>query len=215
MGDIVGTSSNRLVQSAILGICVTLSGPTLAQKLYKWVDADGNVFYSDQVPPEHKDHARERLNDQGVVVDQVDRAKTPEELAEEARLAKLETERLKAEEQQRQKDRVVLNSYTSEQDIIRQRNSQIASIDRLIDMTRAAMKSEQLSLNHLVARAADLERKGRPVTDALKSQIENMRRRITDQEALIAKREAEKATVEENFQSELSRYREVVGRRES
>ena len=70
------------VKSAILmAVALGLSaGPTAAQKLYKWVDKDGNVHYSDQVPPDQVDQARQELTEQGVVVDRMDRAPTAEEL---------------------------------------------------------------------------------------------------------------------------------------
>lgn len=195
-------------------LALLISTSAAAQKMYRWVDKDGNVHYSDSVPPEHNDQARERLNDQGVVVEETERAKTKEELAEAAaKVAEAEAYRKQLLEQKR-KDDVLRASYTSEEDITRNRDKKIAGIDRMMAITQASMNSNQKALSKLVNRAADLERAGKPVSDALKSQIDNIRGQISGQEAQLARREAEKEEAESQYQFELNRYREMQKRYE-
>jgi hypothetical protein len=55
------------------------SGPAVAQKLYKWVDKDGQVHYGDRIPPEYADQDRDVLNKQGLKVGSEEGAETPEE----------------------------------------------------------------------------------------------------------------------------------------
>lgn len=199
---------------ALATLALLLSTGAAAQKMYRWVDKDGNVHYSDSVPPEHNDQARDRLNDQGVVVEETARAKTKEELAEEAaKLAEAEAYRKQLLEQKRQDD-VLRASYTSEDDIQRNRDKKIAGIDRMMAITTASMTSNQKALSKLVNRAADLERAGKPVSDALKSQIDNIRGQISGQEDQLARREAEKQEAEAQYQFELNRYREMQKRYE-
>lgn len=199
---------------ALATLALLISTSAAAQKMYRWVDKDGNVHYSDSVPPEHNDQARERLNDQGVVVEETARAKTKEELAEEAaKLAEAEAYRQQLLEQKR-KDDVLRASYTSEEDIQRNRDKKIAGIDRMMAITTASMSSNQKALSKLVNRAADLERAGKPVSDALKSQIDNIRGQIAGQEDQLARREAEKEEAEAQYQFELNRYREMEKRYE-
>ena len=64
--------------AVVLGIGITPA----AAKLYKWVDEDGNVFYSDQIPPEQSTKRHQILDERGVVRESVRRAKTPEEIEE-------------------------------------------------------------------------------------------------------------------------------------
>jgi hypothetical protein len=54
---------------------VTLSSSVLArdeQKVYKWVDEDGNVFFSDKIPVDASDHPKDVLNDRGVTIDNLE-----------------------------------------------------------------------------------------------------------------------------------------------
>ena len=55
---------------AILLVVAASALPSIrsAQKVYKWTDANGQVHYSETVPPEFANRDRVVLNDQGVHV---------------------------------------------------------------------------------------------------------------------------------------------------
>lgn len=204
-------------QTLLMGlVIVALSGDAVAQsggrKQYKWVDEHGNVHFSDQVPPDAAQYARDEINDQGIVVKSVDRAKTPEELAamaQAARDAEIEAERLAELERQ---DRAMLNSYASERDLVRAYEQQVELLVQTIDSTRMSIQSQERNLAELLGRAADLDRAGKPVHDTLKTSIESTKDNIAQQQAYIARKEAEKAEVDKNFQVQLTRYRDIVAR---
>ena len=74
-----------ILSLAIIGALVA-TGAAEAQKaptkkLYRWVDKDGKVQFSDSLPPEAIDQARTEMSNTGRVVADVDRALTPEEQA--------------------------------------------------------------------------------------------------------------------------------------
>jgi len=59
---------------AVLSVLLMmLTSPAIA-KLYKWVDEDGNVFYSDQIPPDQSDKRHQLLDERGIVRKNVRRA---------------------------------------------------------------------------------------------------------------------------------------------
>ena len=63
----------------ITAALVTLSTSVFArdeQKVYKWVDADGNVYYGDSVPAEFSERPKEVLNDHGVTVRNIEGKRT-------------------------------------------------------------------------------------------------------------------------------------------
>lgn len=185
------------------------------QKLYKWVDDDGNVHYSDQVPPDHVDQAREQLNEQGIVVERVDRAKTEAEIAAEkaARAAAIAEAQRRAE--QERADRALLAQYASEQDILRARDQRIDALERSIQAAEAYMAGQRKGLAQLLERAANNERQGRPISEALQSSIDSTREQIAEQSAFVDEKEAEKAEIAAFYEQELARYREVLARREA
>lgn len=185
---------------------------TGSKKLYKWTDQQGNVHYSDQIPPEAKEYARERLSDQGVAVERTDRAKTPEELAaEKAAVDKAEAE-AKLAEDQRKADEALVNSYASEEDLTRAYKQRLDLLGQTIDARNIEIAAREQSLQTLVAQAAEMERSGRTVSDALKQMIASERVEIDRQKAFLVKKEAEKITAKSDYDRDMARYKTALAR---
>lgn len=185
---------------------------TGSKKLYKWTDQQGNVHYSDQIPPEAKEYARERLSDQGVAVERTDRAKTPEELAaEKAAVDKAEAE-AKLAEDQRKADEALVNSYASEEDLTRAYKQRLDLLGQTIDARNIEIAAREQSLQTLVAQAAEMERSGRTVSDALKQMIASERVEIDRQKAFLVKKEAEKITAKTDYDRDMARYKTALAR---
>src|SRR5262245_38027019 len=72
-------------RSLIYFLCAAaLAGPAVAQtggKLFKYVDANGKVVYTDKLPPGAAGKPNEQLNGQGTVTKRNEGAPTPEQLA--------------------------------------------------------------------------------------------------------------------------------------
>lgn len=196
-----------LVVIALLG-----AGTAQAQKLYRWVDEDGNVHYSDKVPPEQKDLARDELNKEGLVVERVERAMTPEEKAAKKAAEEALREANRAREEQRRKDAVLLESYASEEDIMRTRDQKLQAIERTINITDATVDSQERALADLIKRAGDVERAGQEVSAALRTSIESTQQQIASQKAFKSRKEAERKEIEEQAEYDLKRYRAAMGR---
>lgn len=197
----------------LIALSATLANPAVAQKLYKWVDADGNVHYSDSVPPEHIKQARQQFNEDGVVVDRVERAPTAEELAarqEAERQAEAEARRI---ERQREEDQKLLSIYSSEDDILRSRDQQVQSIQRSIDAAQAFIDGQSKTLATLMERASKAEDAGQTVGEQLAASIASAQQQIRDQEDYIIRREAEKQAAALHYAEILDRYREILARR--
>lgn len=191
------------------------AGAADAKKLYKWTDKDGKVHYSDQLPPEAVEQARQEFNKDGQQVKAVERALTPEEKAA-ADAAKAEAEAArKAAEEAEKFDRMLLMSYPTEADIERSYTERLEVNSRNIDTARSSLASQEKSLNALLAHAADLERAGKPVDDKLKASIAKAREQTTAQEAFLARREAERGEIQTEYDATLGRYRELIARQQA
>lgn len=199
----------------LVAAMVSVSLPADAQRTYKWVDTEGKVHYGDKVPPEYKDQAHQRLNESGVVVEDVPRALTEAEiLAElsEARAAAAEAERARA---QQMNDNYLLLTYASESDIIGVRDQRLDVIARAIEASRAYIRGRTRGLSNLMDRAAQMESRGHAVSDALSSSIEEIRRQIGEQESFIDQQADSRGAIEDKYNAELVRYREVIERRKN
>lgn len=205
----------RILMVVMLALLLSpLSAADKGRKLYKWTDKDGNIHYSDSIPPEAKEYARERLSDQGVSVEQVDRAMTPEELAAVKAAEKSAAEQAAEAERQRKADEALLNSYASEDDLTRAYNQRMDLLAQSIDARRIEINSREQSLAKLVAQAAEMERAGRPVSDALKQMITGERAEIDRQKAFMAKKEAEKITAKSDYERDFAKYKAALARTE-
>lgn len=197
----------RLLALALVAACTTAAGDLQAQKLYRWVDKDGKVHYSDKVPPSEAGLARDELNTQGRTVDRVDRALTVEEQAQ----AKIDAEAAevarKAREEQERMDHVLLASYDSEADLKRAYDERFDLVHQSIESARVGIRSQENSLAEILAHAADLERAGRPVGPNIQQSIETARKQVAQQAEYLARREGEQAALQQEYDSVVARYR--------
>ncbi|MBN4050554.1 DUF4124 domain-containing protein, partial [Gammaproteobacteria bacterium AH-315-M22] len=153
------TSRFGLLASISLSLC--LLSPIAAAELYKWTDANGQIHYSDHVPPKHVNRKREIVNDSGVRSVVVDEAKTKEEIITERQQTAL---RKKEEENQRQAERYQRNliaNYRDESDLIATRDRNIESIQVSINFIETNFHGLRLDLDALIKDAASFERSGK------------------------------------------------------
>jgi len=196
----------RVLFISILLACTSL---TADAKLYKWVDENGNIQYSDKIPPSAVKKPHEQLDKRGLVVKKNERAKTPEEIAEEQRVRKLQQETQRRLEKQRAKDRVLLSTYRSEDDIILARDGKLATYDAQIRITYNNIARLKDRLSYQKKRAADLERQGKNIPRQLQVSIENTRKEINQSYASILRQENGKKKIRTNYAADLKRFREL------
>ncbi len=196
-------------RAILLLLSLSLILPCAHAKLYKWVDAEGNVHYSDKVPPKDVKQAREELSKQGVTVKETPRAKTLEEVQKEQELKRLRAEQQRLIEKQRAADRVLLRTFRSEDDIILARDGKLAAIDVMIQLTRSNIRRQQAKLTQLQNRAATLERSGKPVSEKLNKNIKTTLNSINKGYTGIEKKEQDKQAIRDVFARDLKRFQEL------
>ncbi len=201
----------------VLGLVLTslMSGSVVAAKLYKWVDEDGKVHYSDKVPPSQNKLARQELNDQGVVTEKTDRDLTPEEKiakADELRAAREKAELDRLEEVRLAKERnAILKSYTSEEQINRLKGERLDSLHRNIEMAEDNLVIQEKNHEDLLKRAADRERNGQMVSKVFLDQIEKIKGQIEYQKQFIIDKKAEIETTTIKYEGELAKFKKYSG----
>lgn len=195
----------------ILALFVATCLPTFSEaaKLYKWVDEDGHTHYSDKIPPKESRRARTELDESGVTVNQVDAAKSREQLLREAEEERLRKEQHRLAEKQRQADRVLLRTFRTEDDILMTRNGQIQAVDTYIRVTRASIKRLKSTLDEMQQNAAKLELSGQTISKRYLKDIETKRQALKDAYQSIIDREDEKNRIRQAFAKDLKRFREL------
>lgn len=180
-----------------------------ARKLFRWVDDQGNVHYSDQVPAEHSRSARSELDDRGLEIERTEAAKTEREIAREQELKRLRAEQQRLIEKQQASDRVLLRTFRYEDDILMARNGKLTAIEGNILVIRSNIRRMKDKLANIQKTAAGLERQGRPLSKNLLKDIENTRQQLKESYASIIRKEQGKEQIRQKFASDLERFRSL------
>ena len=191
-----------------------LTGVLSAQekkKLYRWVDKDGKVQISDQLPPEAVNQARKEINSKGESTATVDRALTDEERAAQAQKAKEEEAALKLSEQQKRIEQAMMINYATEEDLQRTYKERIELLQQTIESTDVSIKSIRGSLTGMLAQASEYELSNKPVDATRQQQIKQLHAELLKQQQTQVVRYGEVKTMEEEFAAVLARYRELRG----
>ncbi len=179
------------------------------KKMYKWVDENGNVTYSDRVPPKLIKNKHEELSNQGVVLEKVGNAITEDEVKAQREAAK---RKKKADKLAAEKEIVRLNiikAYTNESEIIRLKEERLDALKRNIELANQSLVFQEASKEELLSRAADNERNGIEISTALKSRIKIIEDKIKYQKKFIVIKQNEIENVEKRFAKDLATYREA------
>ncbi len=199
----------QFVAAAAFAFVLTAVAAEGGHNRYKWRDAQGNLHFDDALPVEALQYGYDVVNEHGLVVKHVERAKTPEELKADQAAAAEAAARKHAAEEQAKADQQMLAAYPTEQEFANAQQAQLDMIDQTIHATELSLQSQEKSLTDMLSHAADLDRAGKPVPETLKKQIDDLRRNIEQQKAYIAAKQSEKAERTKSFEIQLAHYREV------
>ena len=175
--------------------------------VYKWQDAEGNVFYSDHPPPEARDYPKEVTNPGGITIATVEGKKTPEELEAERRAEELRQQK----ELQLRADRALLATYLSVDEIEMHR-------DRRVELFKAQSKVTELYIRNLRRRLAQLNSDAllyRPyssdpnapmIDPELVEDIKQTEATIARHEANLLKYKEEEQEIKDRFEGDINRF---------
>jgi hypothetical protein len=212
--DDMKNSHRHLYVSCLILLPALLSGgEVLAERIYKWVDENGEIQYGDRVPPQYATTERSVMNDQGQTVKVYEAPKSPEEKAEAQAFVKQQAEEKKVAEQQAVLDRSLLSTYSSEEDMLLARDSKVASVETLIQLTNSRIDSMQKRLKDLTNEATEFERSGKKLPESLVNQMKNLKEQIEHNKDFLKTKQNEKEQIAGKFDEDIKRYRELTSGR--
>ena len=167
-------------------LCLLDSPAVFAKKMYRWVDEHGEIYFSDQVPPEQAQHSRASLSKTGRVLEVTEQAKTQEQLEQDKRLEELRKQQEKLIANQKIHDKALLSTFRSKEDMLlfilaktetleNQKNIIAGNLNRLTDQLKNQQKE-----------AAVFERDSQPVPKNLLDEITLSQARIAQTQSLLS-----------------------------
>jgi len=220
-----------IIRNLLLASCLVFSASALAQKkggqappkLYRWVDENGEVHFSQTVPPDFKDENNQlqKKAGGGWQKDGALAPMAPPKPKPKPPVGKNELPRdssgmprpkpLYTPAQMRaQQDALLLLRYDSDKEIVDAMNVEIKQLDYDRRVLQTSRKSLVQAYNGNIREAAERQRAGTQVENQLVNQIHDLKRRLAGNQRELDGLKVREDSIRNSFQAELDRYRTLV-----
>jgi len=205
------TTLKQLLLSSMVANLLVL--PCAYAGLNKWVDEKGQIHYGDRVPSRYLSKEHSQLNEQGVTLRTSKALKTDKELSAEENARRLKAaedkKRLIIARKQALRDRVLLDTFTTENDLSLARDARIDAIDSQISLAETLIKNDEKKLSNVKIRIETIEKSGRTAPENLHKQIISVGRHIQNNYAFIEDKTNERDEIIKTFKQDVNRFRQL------
>jgi hypothetical protein len=209
---------HKTARSALLVTLGFSMTPGLAAKLYKWIDEDGQIRYSDTLPSEQLRKPHQQLDPDGRVIESHAARKSAEEIRREREeeQRRTEAERIEAERlakiraEKEHHDRVLLMTFTSLEEIRNAEQERVAVIDSVIGLLRRNIEQEIKTIENLEARARrEYTDRGQVVPGGLAQNIEYFNEKLLNRQKQLELKLDERLRIRRQYAEDLIRFEEL------
>lgn len=191
---------------ALIGLVCT-AGTANGAGMYKWVDDQGVVHYTDRIPPESVSKGATVLDKQGRSVKTIEPAPT----AEQRKAIEVEAERqrdvAKANAEQARRDRALTQSFSSEAEIDVARARAVSTMEGQLTTIGAYIADMTRRKQGLEKRKAGYGDK--PAPSALDNEISSVTEELARQTTLLAQKKEALAAVGKKYDADKKRWQEI------
>lgn len=188
-------------------------GPASGEAFFRCTDASGQTHFADHVPPACQGLDTQVLNERGTVVRVIE--------GEQSRAARLEREAAeatvrKAREEQALRDRMLVDTYLTVEDIERLRDQRLEMLAAQLNVTQqniGALQERQSRLQQQVARFRPYSDQANapPLPEHLAEEMVNTVNSLETYRQAIAARQAEQEALRQSFERDIARFKELKG----
>lgn len=194
------------------------------QKVYRWVDENGEVHYTQSLPPDFKDKGHDVLDKDGLVRDE-DVSMTPEFTPPEEK-KKAEDDRpelprdssglprprplYSEKETQQRMDSFLMLRYRSEEEIGEAMKVEIKQLEydrRLLQTSRDSLHE---AYRGQIRIAGNKQRAGLEVENEVSTEIRKLQSRLRENQVELDRLMVREENIRADFQTQLDRYRYLV-----
>ncbi|MGQ0595427.1 MAG: hypothetical protein ACT4QB_23150 [Gammaproteobacteria bacterium] len=191
----------------VLGLTGTASAAT---QIKCWAGRDGVRECGNSVPSEFAQQGHSKFSTYGVKIGEQRRAKTIAELREEQWRTERKAEEDRRGEDEARADRVLLDTFDSEHDLMLARDGRIAVLAGEIQLMQGQIEKLQDHLDRMVSSAAALERQGQIPTAPMAADMDRIRAQIEQSRTFITTKREEQEVVRRKFDADIQRFRQLA-----
>ena len=192
-----------------LPVVLVVSAFSVQAKMYKWVDEDGQMHFGDKIPSKYLVKEHDELNEHGMKTRHREAAKTAEEKAEERLLEQERKKAALAEKKQKQLDRKLLDTYTTERDLIVARDSRLNALSTQIQLSEAFISDSNKKIESMEQRVAQIKAAGRKVPVDLHNRIDSEKQQVAVQAEVMKNHKKRSEKISAQFNGYIERFRVV------
>ena len=193
-----------------MSITLLALSATAHAELFKWVDAQGRVQYTDRLPQDAVNRGNVQLSKQGLAKNVTEPVLTAEQRrAIDERIAR-EREAEKVERDKKLQENALLSSYSSEMDIDVARRRNLAIVG-------ASILSAEARIKALQRRTAAIEREKlfyekKPFPEKLKRELASVQSEVPKQYAIISQRNEDALEINRRYEAQRQKFVDIKTR---
>ncbi len=194
------------------------------EKVYKWVDEEGNVHYTETLPPDFKDKKADVLDDQGITREtDLSLVPPPPAPAAKEEHPNGELPRDKSglqrpeplyndKQMQQQKDALLVLRYHTEEEITDALGVEVRQLAYDSNLLITSRKSLDTAYQGTIKELADRQRAGVEIPPEQIKAVESMKRKMADNDLNLQQIRDREVATQEKFAADLERYRYLQAR---
>ncbi|MGK0271398.1 MAG: hypothetical protein ACI88H_002057 [Cocleimonas sp.] len=200
----------------LLVVSIALLMASSAQAgLYRWVDDNGKVHFSDKVPASISQKTHTKLNKSGDVTGKVDPAAKQKKLElleakkkEKEQLAEIRRVKAQAQAEIQQKDDNLLSTYEDEDELVRYFTSKIKMVKGNSKILEA--QNDVLSKKVVKLETKASTTKHDPTLKNIAKKIVNINKTLEQYQKALVENDKQLLQLTKNYQTDLTRYKELT-----
>ena len=185
---------------ALLAVALLVPLPLAADELYRWVDEQGDVHYSDAPPADATRGRHARVREDGTTKEQVDpgarRREEADAPADEGRADRA------------RRDRVLMETYSTVDEIERRRARHLESIEGEIGLAEHRVRRARRRIDKYTRLLEDLPKDNEHRAE-MKRQRQDAKTRLRKRKEQLEKLRARRDALEQRFAEDIARFREL------
>lgn len=188
-------------------ILFMLCSPPVHAKMYKWVDENGQTHFGDRMPTRYLNKEHKELNEQGATIKTYPAAETEEERAERRKQERLLKKQEKEAEVQAKRDRVLLDTYTTERDLVAARDARLDAVASQMQLSESIIADTQRKLEAAKKQITNIKASGRALPKNISDKMEREEKQLITHRKIAQGHQDRQQKITEQFDEYIKRFR--------
>jgi len=190
-------------------LCEMILANHVSARMKCWTNSEGIKECGDKIPPEYIQQGYQELSKGGIVLEEKERIRTKEELEKAKKEAAITARKEEEEENKRKQDKMLLETFTSIEEIETTRNQKIEAVESTIKITqKRIIKLQYLLDDELNKNSLDKQIDGE---EKKFNNAESLKKQILGNKKFIKNKIDEQRKIKKTYMEYISNFKKLKG----